>query len=140
MQVKIQYSYLVDSVGFLAGLSLKGLQSIHRTRFNRLLQEKARQVGDEELQLIKEFTGVDENGDPKKNEYGNLAISDVKEFKKQQEEYLSEYYVIEGSDTHDMLKSVKAIIENYDEEVSGKEADAFEHLYTAFENVKGDEE
>ncbi|MEC0301132.1 hypothetical protein [Peribacillus frigoritolerans] len=35
-----------------------------------------------------------------------------------------------------MIKTMKGIIENYDKEVSGKEADTFEHLYTAFENSK----
>ncbi|WP_318565546.1 hypothetical protein [Peribacillus simplex] len=33
-----------------------------------------------------------------------------------------------------MLKTMKEIIENYDQEVSGKDAEVFEHLFTAFEN------
>ncbi|AOH54534.1 hypothetical protein ABE28_009250 [Peribacillus muralis] len=142
MQVNIQYSYLVDSIHFLSSMNLKGKQSIHRTRFIKLLSEKLKQVSEEELQLIKEFAGIDANGDPNKKDDGSFAIEDVPEFKKQQGEYLSEYYVIEGGDAHGMLKTLKGIIENFDKEVSGKEADAFEHLFTAFENSqeKGGEE
>ncbi|MFH0070690.1 hypothetical protein [Peribacillus sp. NPDC056705] len=142
MQVKIQYSYLVDSINFLSTMTLKGKQSIHRTRFIKQLSEKLKQVSEEEMQLIKEFTGTDDNGAPNKNEDGSFAIDDVNEFKKQQHDYLSEYYVIEGGDAHGMIKTVKEIIENYDKEVSGKDADAFEHLFTAFENSneKGEED
>ncbi|SNT42257.1 hypothetical protein SAMN05444672_12227 [Bacillus sp. OK838] len=136
MQVKIQYSYLVDSINFLSTMTLKGKQSIHRTRFIKQLSEKLKQVSEEELQLIKEFTGTDDNGDPNKNKDGSFAIDDINEFKRQQNDYLSDFYVIEGGDANGMIKTMKGIIENYDKEVSGKEADTFEHLYTAFENSK----
>lgn len=142
MQVKVQYKYVIEVINFLSEISLKGKQSIHRTRFIKLLSEKLKQISEEELELIKEFTGTDDNGNPNKNEDGNFAIDDINEFKKQQNDYLSDFYVIEGGDAHGMIKTMKGIIENYDKEVSGKEADTFEHLYTAFENSKekGEEE
>ncbi|MCY9003272.1 hypothetical protein [Peribacillus frigoritolerans] len=136
MQVKVQYKYVIEVINFLSEISLKGKQSIHRTRFIKLLSEKLKQISEEELQLIKEFTGTDENGNPNKNEDGSFAIDDINEFKKQQNDYLSDFYVIEGGDAHGMIKTMKGLIENYDKEVSGKEADTFEHLYTAFENSK----
>ncbi|TFH58368.1 hypothetical protein [Peribacillus frigoritolerans] len=136
MQVKVQYKYVIEVINFLSEISLKGKQSIHRTRFIKLLSEKLKQISEEELQLIKEFTGTDDNGNPNKNEDGSFAIDDINEFKKQQNDYLSDFYGIEGGDAHGMIKTMKGIIENYDKEVSGKEADTFEHLYTAFENSK----
>lgn len=136
MQVKVQYKYVIEVINFLSEISLKGKQSIHRTRFIKLLSEKLKQISEEELQLIKEFTGTDDNGNPNKNEDGSFAIDDINEFKKQQNDYLSDFYVIEGGDAYGMIKTMKGIIENYDKEVSGKEADTFEHLYTAFENSK----
>ena len=134
MQVKIQYKYVVEVINFLSNISLKGKQSIHRTRFIKLLNEKLKQISEEELELVKEFTGVDEEGNPKKNEMGNFDIKDAAGFLKQQKEYFQECYVIEGGDAHGMLKTMKSVIENYDQELSGKDAEVFEHLFTAFEN------
>ncbi|MFF2457631.1 hypothetical protein [Peribacillus simplex] len=136
MQVKIQYKYVIEAINFLSNMNLKGKQSIHRTRFIKHLNEKLKQISEEELELIKEFAGVDEKGNPNRREDGNFDIKNVDDFLKQQKEYFQEYYVIEGGDAHGMIKTMKGIIENYDKEVSGKEADTFEHLYTAFENSK----
>ncbi|ULM98816.1 hypothetical protein L8956_09075 [Peribacillus frigoritolerans] len=142
MQVKIQYKYVIEVINFLSDISLKGKQSIHRTRFIKLLSEKLKQISEEELELVKEFAGVDDDGNPKKNKEGNFAIENANEFLKQQKEYFQEYYIIEGGDAHGMLKTMKEVIGNYDLEISGKDADTFEHLYTAFENSKekGEEE
>lgn len=142
MQVKIQYKYVAEVIDFLSNISLKGKQSIHRTRFIKLVNEKLKQISEEELELVKEFTGIDEEGNPKKNEMGNFDIKDASGFLKQQKEYFEECYVIEGGDAHGMLKTMKAVIENYDQELSGKDAEVFEHLFTAFENSneKGEEE
>ncbi|MED3687279.1 hypothetical protein P4534_00270 [Peribacillus butanolivorans] len=57
MQVKIQYKYVIEAINFLSEVSLKGKQSIHRTRFIKLLNEKLKQISDEELELVKEFAG-----------------------------------------------------------------------------------
>ncbi|MEC0274455.1 hypothetical protein [Peribacillus frigoritolerans] len=106
MQVKVQYKYVIEVINFLSEISLKGKQSIHRTRFIKLLSEKLKQISEEELQLIKEFTGTDDNGNPNKNEDGSFAIDDINEFKKQQNDYLSDFYGIEGGDAHGMIKTM----------------------------------
>lgn len=144
MEVKVKFSHLSNCIRFLQGLSLKGKKSIHCTRFANHLTEQLKKVADEELELVKQFAGEDEKGEPIRDENGNFAIKDIKAFKKEQEDYLSEYFTVKGGDSHGMLKTMKEVIENYDGEVSGQDAIAFEHLYTAFENVslneKGAEE
>lgn len=138
MKINIKNEHVGETINFLFDLPLKGKQSRHRTRFINLLTEKHKQIVEEELQLIKEFAGVDENGEPKRNEHGNFDVKDVKEFKKQQEELLSEEYVVEGGDYHGMLKTVKEIVLNYDEEVSGKKAVIYDYLCEAFEDMKSE--
>ncbi|MEV5038869.1 hypothetical protein MRBLBA21_003770 [Peribacillus frigoritolerans] len=142
MKIEIQYCYVIDAINFLSTITLKGKQSIHRTRFIKHLNEKLKQISEEELELIKEFAGVDEKGNPNRREDGNFDIKNVDDFLKQQREYFQECYIIEGGDAHGMLKTMKAIIENYDLEISGKDAEVFEHLFTAFENSneKGEED
>lgn len=139
MQVKIQYSQLAHAINFLAAMPLKGLKSINRTRFQNLLQERLKQVAEEEVALIKEHAGteiVDGKEEPMRKENGDFAIEDVPAFKKEQDEYFKQHYVVEGGDSQVMLQSVKKALEEYDGELSGKEATAYEHLYTAFEQVQ----
>ncbi|KAF0822504.1 DUF1617 family protein [Cytobacillus firmus] len=141
MQVQIKNSYIPDIMEFLYNLSLKGKQSRHRTRFIKMLQEKWKQVGEEERELIKEFAGVDEKGEPNRNDQGNYAVEDVEGFKHQQEELLNENFVIDGGDHHGMLKTVKEVVLNFEEEVSGNTAVIYDYLCEAFENEeKGAEE
>ncbi|WP_078379165.1 DUF1617 family protein [Sutcliffiella halmapala] len=135
MIVKIKYEYVGELTDFLFNLSLKGKKSRHRTRLVNLLLDKHKQIAEEEMAIIKEFAGTDKDGEPKRKENGNLDIKNVKEFKKQQEELFREEFVIEGGDHHGMLKTVKEIIFDYDEEISGRQAVVYDHLYEAFENA-----
>lgn len=136
MNVKIRYSQLANAINFLENMPLKGLQSINRTRFKNLLQERLKQVAVEEVDLIKEHAGVDEKGEPKRTKEGHFDIKDVAAFKKVQDEYFAQHYIVDGGDSRVMLQSVKKSLEDYDGEIAGKEATAYEHLYTAFEEVK----
>lgn len=138
MQIKLAYKYIGDIANLLINMPLKGKQARHRTRFVNLLIDKNKQIGEEELALIKEFAGVDEDGEPKRKENGNFDIADVPGFQKQQEEFLEEEYILEGGDHHGMLKTVKKIVLEYDGEVSGREGFVYDHLCEAFEN-SGDE-
>jgi len=138
MQVKIQYSQLANIINLLSEMPLKGLKSIHRTRFQNLLQERLNQVAEEEMAIIKEHTGtamVNGKEEPKRKGNGEFDIEDVAAFKQQQEEYFKENYVIDGGDSLVMLLSLKKVIEEYEGELSGKQAIAYEHLYTAFEHI-----
>lgn len=138
MQVKIQYSQLANIINLLSEIPLKGLKSIHRTRFQNLLQERLNQVAAEEMSIIKEHAGtavVNGKEEPKRKGNGEFDIEDVAAFKQQQEEYFKEHYVIDGGDSLMMLLSLKKAIEDYEGELTGKQAMAYEHLYTAFEQV-----
>lgn len=142
MKIQISYNYVAGIASFLINLNLKGKQSRHRTRLANLLIEKNKQIAEEELALIKEYAGVDEDGNPNKKDNGNFDIKDVTGFKKQQEELLSEKFVIEGGDHHGMFKTVKTIVLDYDGEITGSEAFAYDHICEAFENAEqeGDKE
>ncbi len=140
MQIKLKYEFIGEIIGFLYNLSLKGKQSRHRTRLVNALQDKHKLIAAEELEIIKEFAGVDKEGKPNQTEKGGFDIKDVEGFKKQQDELFEEMFILEGGDNHGMLKTVKSIVFDYDEEVSGREAVVYDHLCEAFENAKEEEE
>ncbi|MED5101065.1 hypothetical protein P9858_13145 [Niallia circulans] len=134
MKITIKVSYLPAAVEFLYNLTLKGKQSRHRSRFVKAMQEKWKRVVEEEQDLLKEFAGVDENGEPRKKEDGSFDIKDVKGFKEQQKELFDEEFILEGGDATGYLKTVKEILFDFDGEVSGKDAEVYDYLYEVFEN------
>ncbi|MBP3950346.1 DUF1617 family protein [Bacillus suaedae] len=140
MLVKIQNKFIKDAINFLYDMSLKGKKSRHRTRLISLLQEKMKQIGEEEVIIIKEFAGEDKEGNPKKDDNGNFAINDVKACQEQLNELWDEFFIIDGGDAHGMLKTVKEVIEDYDGELSGRQAEVYDHLFDAFEQPEEEKE
>lgn len=138
MKISIKVSYLPAVVEFLYNLTLKGKQSRHRSRFVKAMQEKWQQVVEEEQELLKEYAGIDEEGNPNKKEDGSFDVKDVKGFKEQQKELFDELFILEGGDATGYLKTVKEILFNYDEEVSGKTAEVYDYLCEVFEKSENE--
>lgn len=143
MQVKIKNMYLQASASFLYDLTLRGKQSRQRSKLVRVLNEKLKELAEDELNLIKEYTGEDAEGNPIKNKQGSYDVSDTAKFRKEQQELLEEEAVIEGEGNREMIKVIKQILADYDGDISGKNADAFDYLCDIFgvdeEPVKGGE-
>ncbi|MBN6887030.1 hypothetical protein ACUXCC_002040 [Cytobacillus horneckiae] len=143
MELKIQYKYLHDVAVFLQDhVGAKGKKNIHRMRIVKALSDKYKEVSGEELTLLKEFAKTDENDELIRNEQGGFDMEDAKEFKKQQEALYEEYFVIKDENLQSALKTVEKLANDYDKELTGKEAEAHYILVEAFENQeeKGDEE
>lgn len=138
MKFEIKNSMISPAIKLLYDLKLKGKQSRHRTKFIKLLQGKMKELHAQELDLIKEYTGDDGDGGPKKREDGSFAIRPEDEiaFRKEQDELFDEPFVIDGGDNYLTLETVKDIVLEYDEEVSGSTAVAYDYLCEAFENMK----
>lgn len=132
--IKIKNKYLNDVANFLLNsVSAKGKENIHRMRVVKALQEKHKEVSEEEVELLKEYAGTDENGDIKRNEQGNFDVKDVKGFNEAHKALFNEYFVIDDANLESALETVKKLINDYDEELSGKQAEAHFILSEAFE-------
>ncbi|WP_437828931.1 DUF1617 family protein [Niallia taxi] len=141
MQVQIKYEFINDIVEFLYNLTLKGKQSRHRSRLVKTLQEKWKQIGEEEMELLKEFAGVDEEENPKTKDDGkSFDIDDIKGFTQQRKELFDEHFILEGGEASGYLRTVKEFLFSYDETVSGKTAEIYDYLCEAFENGNQEEE
>lgn len=143
MQVSIENQKLIQSINLLYKLPLKGKQSRHRTKFIKKLQERLLEfVGDEKV-LLKEHCNLDEMGEPKKIENDTKwDVKDIDAFVKEKKELYEEERVFEGGDVQGVLKSVKEILFNCQEEFSGAEADIYDYLCDQFEeaqNEKGED-
>jgi acetolactate synthase small subunit len=132
--IKLQNKELKDVAEFLKKLSLNGKKSVHRMRVVKVLEEQNKKLGEEELELLKEYVETDEKGEFV-HESGNLKFKgDVKEFKKQQEDLYNEYFVLDDTNLESALKTLKEVVNDYNKELSEKDAEAHFTLVEAFEN------
>jgi len=139
--IKIQNKYLNDVADFLLNsVGAKGKKSIHKMRIVKALQERYKEVSEEELELLKEYAGEDEEGNIKRNETGNFDIKDTKGFNEAHKALFDESFVIDDANLESALNTVEKLIKDYDKELSGKQAEAHFILYEAFEENKEEEQ
>lgn len=133
MNLKVENIQLSRCIAVLEKMPLKGLKSIHRTRLANQLKEKLDRVAEEEAEIRKEHSNLDENGEPIVKDDGTLDLKDAEAYKDTIEKFYTEKAVVDDGDSQVALKSVKKSLENCEEEWDGKEAIAFEHLYSGLE-------
>ena len=139
MKFKIENIRLSGAIQVLDKMPLKGLKSIHRTRLSEKLQEELQRVAKEEKALRKEYSNLDENGEPIVID-GKLDLKDEDGFRDALTEFYKEEVIIDSGDSHVMLKSVKRSLEECEVEWDGKDAYSFADLYDAIEGNTEDVE
>lgn len=138
MQLKIQKQYLKDVADFLYNrLELKGKKSVDRMRVVKILNNQNREFANEEMELLKQYATLDDEGNPVQFEDGTFKVKDVQEFKEQQKKLYEEEYILNDVNLDTALKTVKDAVINHDGELKGK--DAFTHYYL-YEQFNRDEE
>jgi SepF-like predicted cell division protein (DUF552 family) len=136
MEIKIENQKLAPAINLLYGLSLKGKQSRHRSKFVRMLQEKFNEFIEDEKQLRKEECNLDEKGEPKtfiKNGVKTLDVKDLSHFEKVKNELYKEKVVIAGAEKETAMQTVHKVLDSLDKELSNQDADAYDYLLDQFE-------
>lgn len=139
MEIKIENQKLAPAINLLYSLSLKGQQSRHRTKFIRLLQDKLKEFGEEEKEVVKEHANLDKDGKPKTLEEGtkwDIKDGELDAFVKDKEELYKETRVIDGGDNQVVMQTIKKVLSECQKEFSGQEADIYDYLCEAFEKVE----
>lgn len=138
--IKIQYKHLKDITDFLINaISAKGKKNVHRMRIVKAIENKNKEVGEEELSLLKDYVKL-EDGELKRNEVGGFDFKDAKGFNEQHKALYDEYFTIEDKNLESALKTVEKLVNDYDKELSGKHAEAHFILIEAFEEIDTEEE
>lgn len=133
MRVEFKNRYLGEIIKFLETLKLKAKASRHRTKLIKLLNEGYTQLLKDEIELLKEYGAADEEGKLIRNAQGVLTVNDPVGFNKDHFELMEEALVITDEATLEMLAAVCDVLNEYDGELSGKEADAYDYLCTQLE-------
>lgn len=136
------YNAEVETVAeYLLGLSLKGKESRMRTRFIKKLQEQMDTIKAEHLEILKEYSNLNENGEPNviENDEGQQVydIKDLDAFTKEYNDLISEAFVIEVTEANkDVIKSVRKSVWNDEKEYSGQDALFYDRIC---EIIEGEE-
>ena len=116
---------LAKAIKFLNSLNLKGKDSRSRSKFIRLLERYFEELKDDELELLREFDLLDENGNIKQD---TDDTNSIRLFNTEQEKLYSEQVVINCEDIIDRMNTLKDVLENLDTELSGDDAYIYDYL------------
>lgn len=142
MKVHIKNNLIQPIIEMLYGWKLKGKYSRHRTKFIEKLSEQLKVVVADEEVLIKEYSYLDDEGNPKKKTQDGIEVWDLKDkqtFLKEKSDLWDEEFVIDGGNNETMLKGVKEVLDNSDEEFSGQTAILYNYLCDQLEEFEEDE-
>lgn len=132
MKIEIENGKLKPIGDFLYSLKLVRKQSRMRRRLIRLLDEKNKIYLEDRKELQEEHANKDEEGKAiiKDDKYD---IPDMVAFSDDLKELNQEKYVIEGGDHREMIRTMKVILKNLeDEEYEGQESEVYDYLCDEF--------
>lgn len=130
MNITMKNRDLAKAINFLNSLNLKGKDSRSRSKFIRLLEKYFEELKDDELELLREFNLLDENGNIKQDTDDTESI---RLFNIEQEKLYSEKVVINCEDIIDRMITLKEVLENLDTELSGDDAYIYDYVLDEME-------
>lgn len=135
--MKIKNKDLNSVITFLKDvIKASKMDSVHRMRVVKKLEAQVERLISEEAELVKEFVVLDEDGKMKQNEGGGFYVNDKDEFENQHQQLMEEEFSIEHTNLGDALRTIKGLVENYEDELSGESAEAHYILVEALEDVE----
>jgi len=141
-------NYLVLPLfNFLGEMNLVGKESRTRTRFIKMILDRAKEIEQERLDLLKKHAAKDADGktiyfDKDKQETTdesiaqNIKIGNSEGFAKEYNELLGEKFIIDVMDSSkETLNGIKEILLNTDSSFKGNDAAIYDEICTAFETL-----
>ena len=125
---------LCDTISDNRGMKLKGERSRARSKFLTLAMIAYNDLHESELELLKEYAVLDDDGNPKAAENGTFTLKEetVKEYIVERDKLFSEIAEIEGGTYTAHLTVMKQILADYDDELDGDTAALYDALWDAF--------
>ena len=132
---------------WLSKLLLHGTASRARTRFLKLISERAIEIDEERIRLAEDcskkkkgeivYKTKDNKETTKKADGVSISIKDFDRFNKEWMKYLKEDFILDVTpETQDTIYGVRDILLETKEEFTGAMALRYDELATAFEEVK----
>lgn len=142
MKLKLTGKYLAPIDKLLFDLKIKGSKETRsRSKLKKLVMRKLKEYQEDQRELLEKYAEKDKDGNPKTSEQGNYIIpSNQKELQEELNELGEEAAVIEGGEYVNHISTMKEVLENIDIELSGVQAEAYDHLLDAYEAAEQQKE
>ncbi|CEI81314.1 hypothetical protein BN997_01132 [Oceanobacillus oncorhynchi] len=140
MTIKLQNKDLRNVADFLKNtLSVKGKKNVHRMRVVKAIADKDKEVREEEVTLLKDYAKLDDEEEIIFLDNGQPIIKEKKEFNEAHKDLFEEEFVLDDKNLESSLKTVEKLVNDFDKELSGQQAEAHFILAEAFENAEEEE-
>lgn len=138
MKISIENKELVSIHNFVFGLIIKGKKSRGRSKFLKLIMRKIDELNEDRKEILERYADKDDEGKPIKQSDGNYKFEDSDENTRlanaELAELNKEVAVIEYGEYVNNINELEEFLIDYDGEMSGQDAQAFDTLLDAFEN------
>lgn len=134
MRITIPNRHLATTITLLDSMPLKAAQSRARTKLLTLIKDAHVRFAEDEYALVAEYANLDDAGTPVIEKGGTFALQDptkTTEFLTAREELFASEAEVAGATYTNHLADVKTLLDNYDGELSGESADAYDVIYDA---------
>lgn len=131
MKIILKNKELAPAINFLQSFNLKAADSRHRSKLVKLLVSAYEEFGKEEKELTGKFDLLNETGELKSEKDRNLE--NVKQFNAEQQILFNEKVTIEGGMYSKNIEELPRILNEYDGDLSGQEAEIYDRLLDEFE-------
>ncbi|MGM0214975.1 DUF1617 family protein [Enterococcus sp. AZ109] len=132
MKITLKNIEINPAIEFLQSLTLKPADSRHRSKFVKQLAGAADALSASEKLLLEEFDALDENGVVKKEVNEDTIL--VAKISKEQLKLFNEQVTIESGMFTKNFEEIPRILNEYDGELSGADAEIYDRLLDEFEN------
>lgn len=142
MRILLPNNQLAAVTDLLAGMSLKPAASRARTKLLHLVREASARFGGDEYELISQYAVLDDNGKPVIESDGTFSLADpgkAQEFFTARTELFESLAEVSGPTYEHHLVELKQLLDDYDHELSGAAAEAFDVLADAITEALGKE-
>lgn len=140
MKINLQNSYLVPSINFLQSIKLKGKESRSRSKLVKLLAKSLKALQEDENALLDQYGERDKDGEFIKKDDGQIKITKMTQWRKEHDKLMEEVSEVEGGTYVNHIDDCKKILNDYDGELNGSDAEAYDALLDAFEAAKKEKE
>lgn len=134
MRILLPNNQLAAITDLLAGMSLKPAASRARTKLLHLVRDASARFGGDEYELISQYAMLDDNGKPVIDDSGTFSLANpdkASEFFTAREELFTSLAEVSGPTYEHHLVELKQLLDDYDHELSGAAAEAFDMLADA---------
>ena len=141
MKIKLENRHIITLIPFLQGMKLKGERSRARSKFLSLAMEYYTSLHESEVELLREYAVLDDNGEPLSDKEGGFSIREecLREYFTERTKLFSEVAEIEGGTYTSHLALMREILAEYDEDLCGENAALYDALFDAFEKGGDDD-